>query len=350
MGNRVQNEEPPPQQELPPDPEGWVERTRQAGADPTEINVARFKRFKFEQQYSLPGYFPSISHVSIPTSFISLTLEEGQVISRAFSKIHIHPGPQTPQDLAVLQNLEKKIQEKIEHTQEGQGVFIRLSRRSPKDVLSIIPSIKASSLTTLSGLLQNTQDQSQRYIAVFQSFMTSMKVTSGKMAVEMLINSSRVHSDILFSMDFPKAFDVQVCIRDWVPMTPESEFRGFVYERKLNALTQASDLLFFQDLAQNDEYRQKIQKAIFDCFEAFKDKLTFDHAVLDFLYLKDVDKAYIIELNSFQTSTGSILFDWCKDHDIIQKGPFEFRYLKDDTRNKHLAYLDKWIEEATTQK
>jgi len=86
-------------------------------------------------------------------------------------------------------------------------------------------------------------------------------------------------------------------------MTPESEYRGFVFKRKLNALTQASDLLFFKKL-QSDQFRSLVQNKILEAFDLVKDKIPFENAVLDFVYLEDQEKVYIIEMNTYQTSTG----------------------------------------------
>lgn len=40
------------------------------------------------------------------------------------------------------------------------------------------------------------------------------------------------------ALQFPGAFSVDIVIREWTQMSAAMEFRGFVYERKLNALSQ----------------------------------------------------------------------------------------------------------------
>ena len=41
---------------------------------------------------------------------------------------------------------------------------------------------------------------------------------------------------------------------------------------------------------------------------------------------EDNMQVILIELNPFSKASGAALFDWHEDREILEKGPFEFRY------------------------
>lgn len=104
------------------------------------------------------------------------------------------------------------------------------------------------------------------------------------------------------------------------------EFRGFVTNGKLNALSQYNHLAFFPKLL---ELKQTIQEKILDFFnknisDRLKDK--FPQYIIDFALVgSDLSTIYIIELNPFLPSTDGALFSWQKERHLLENGPFEFR-------------------------
>ena len=42
-------------------------------------------------------------------------------------------------------------------------------------------------------------------------------------------------------------FNMDIVVREWVDILPEYEFRGFVYQRKLNAVTQVVFFLYLME-------------------------------------------------------------------------------------------------------
>jgi hypothetical protein len=54
----------------------------------------------------------------------------------------------------------------------------------------------------------------------------------------MMCRSSRIREDLMKALEFPGSFPVSIIVRAWTPMSAHQEFRGFVYNRKLTALSQ----------------------------------------------------------------------------------------------------------------
>lgn len=72
------------------------------------------------------------------------------------------------------------------------------------------------------------------------NFVKKMIVHSGKEAVELLGASHRIWQDVNAALDSVEkidSFEMYVVVREWAQIHPSLEFRGFVYERKLNALS-----------------------------------------------------------------------------------------------------------------
>ena len=73
------------------------------------------------------------------------------------------------------------------------------------------------------------------------------------------------------------------------------EFRGFVNEKRLNALSMYFHAAYSADLAEN---KDRVQKLILDFFETIKDKIPHPSYVIDF-YVTSTGKVIVIELNPF---------------------------------------------------
>lgn len=100
-----------------------------------------------------------------------------------------------------------------------------------------------------------------------------------------------------------------------------SEFRAFVFENQLTAISQYYGQCYFEDLVRDKPiYLKRIQEffAAIQPYLSFLPKYVIDFAVLE-------DKVLILELNPFHPSTSACLFDWAKDADLLEKGPFELR-------------------------
>lgn len=144
-----------------------------------------------------------------------------------------------------------------------------------------------------------------------------------KQIIESMVTCIHGHSCIKENVN-----DNDICTIYKMPWIPniKYEFRIFVYNNKITAISeqniyQVSELTvdIIQDLIPKimDNYEKNIKKKLMD----------IGNYVMDLAYLDNND-FYFIEVNSFgaEYSSGSALFHWIHDHDIIYNG-FEFRYV-----------------------
>ncbi|KAF0973662.1 hypothetical protein FDP41_007049 [Naegleria fowleri] len=266
------------------------------------------------------------------------------------------------QDYELLKNLEHEIDDLLQNEKEFYDeendvscAFIRLNTRSPKDAAFSTQKIKQILKRKLyeksmqyreNRLLSNEEKQNDEFISFFESQVGVMKFESGAEALEMMTTSNRVFEDLSIALEHrkdPVDWNVYIAMRKWISHHEIGlEFRGFVYERKLCALSQYFDALYFEDLHKNKNiYLEAIQKF----FEEKKGQIPYENCVLDFLVLKnnisianeeetppqppttlDSLTVQVLEFNPFNKFTGSALFSWISDADTLHgRKPFEFR-------------------------
>lgn len=158
----------------------------------------------------------------------------------------------------ILEGLEAKIQQKIEKFGDA-GVFIKLNTRSPKDVSfdSTYDQQKVSSLMDLfEGFLREERpDEEQQTLkhqftntevmgAFVKASTASMQVKNGLEAIDLLLESSRVNQDLSKVEEFGlNNATAAIVVRKWNPNVVtrnHMEFRGFVYQNQLNAVSQVN--------------------------------------------------------------------------------------------------------------
>jgi len=166
-----------------------------------------------------------------------------------------------------------------------------------------------------------------------------MKVEDVEDVKKLIMYSSRTISDMKRAIDYNDLIEwnLQVIIREFQTFPLEYELRGFVYKGSLNALTQYYADCYFKIIEDNNESIKERVKIFFD---EIKDSIPIESYIIDFIVLED--KIMVIELNPFAKETGPGLFDWIKDKEIIENGPFEFRYVKEIKENDSRAHLMPW--------
>jgi hypothetical protein len=105
----------------------------------------------------------------------------------------------------------------------------------------------------------------------------------------------------------PPKFGVELILRKWVDINPSLEFRCFVRDRQLIAISQR-DLNYYSFL---DDLRDELMEKIGIFFDdVLMSKFDSNSFVFDVYLPKPFTKVYLIDINPFQRSTESLLFSW----------------------------------------
>ena len=215
----------------------------------------------------------------------------------------------------------------------SHGAFVRLSTRSPKDALENSPALRKRATDLLRERLRRanldrlTGDSlaNAKLVAVQEVTSELLSVRSADEAFELLGMSSRCVSDLVRMLthrdDLP-TWDLHLIVRRFVPLPPESEFRCFVHERALTAISQYFALSYFPQLP---AMREALLQRIATFVTARIPEIKLDSYIIDVAVAvpglapaapatddNDDDAGdlaqtatYVIELNPFHPTTGS---------------------------------------------
>mmetsp|Transcript_24429 Transcript_24429/g.34242 ORF Transcript_24429/g.34242 Transcript_24429/m.34242 type:complete len:436 (-) Transcript_24429:355-1662(-) len=240
---------------------------------------------------------------------------------------------------AVLAQFEQKVEESLKSFPEG--AFVRLSTRSPKDapLNEPHPDIHEWIHDEFTKINPNYNHKVKNIPpndvvrSVYNAAARGMKVTHVSHALWLLTHSDRVFTDLRHSIsrvcgkewDAEGSFevkegrwDMRLVVREWYTFDVNKEFRCFVVHKKLTAISQYNDLLFYQDLQGKEK---EIANVIETYFNQFADAIKFPYFVIDFVILPDWT-ARVIEINPFGAMTGGPLFNYqlYQDRWILQGG------------------------------
>ncbi|KAF7658341.1 hypothetical protein LDENG_00013950 [Lucifuga dentata] len=99
----------------------------------------------------------------------------------------------------------------------------------------------------------------------------------------------------------------ELVLRKWSELIPGGEFRCFVKENKLIAISQRDYTQYYPHIL---EHKEKISQAIQDFFSRnIQYKFLDEDSVLD-VYIDSKGKVWLIDLNPFGEVTDSLLFTW----------------------------------------
>jgi hypothetical protein len=255
--------------------------------------------------------------ITFPTRILDISVEQGIALRALY---HHRVNGRAALDVkleAVLSQLEKKIDGAIKQfSAENAGVFVRLSTRSPKDAL-YFPGTKNYEymVALLSERIKKIdpeftkKERSNQELIVFTETMTqALQVTSGRAAIDLLANSERILTDLNRALDFPNLWDMKLIVRLFQSIPYSMEFRGFVYDKKLTALSQYDPYICFEELNNPKTQRRIIRKIEAFFNEQVMARVPYEHYIIDFgirnLKSKHAE-IVVVEINSFEPSSGS---------------------------------------------
>lgn len=135
--------------------------------------------------------------------------------------------------------------------------------------------------------------------------------TNIKQVIESIVTTIPGHTPL-----YDDIKTIKIYLLPWLKMSEWKEFRVFVYNKRITAISQQNLFAVYQELS---GYIESFITIIINYFQSVvKGKIELDSYVYDFVILED-GTPYFIEINSFgkQYASGSALFHWLLDEDIL---------------------------------
>jgi hypothetical protein len=298
-----------------------------------EHRVEIYRRKHYQDCFGVSSWYNvgNLATFTFKTIEADISYDEAQMIVDAYRlDLGTLKGPTVENFDALVQGLEQRLNALIEQ-HFPNGAFIKLNTRSPKDVpwrshkdKKYIDLVEEE-LAKFDELTPNAIN-----IAMIKAMNRGMKVENGKDCLELLTKSYRVYEDLQKQLNFEKElFDSRLVIREWIDEVaehPEYEFRCFVHERNLHAVSQYFSDTYFDNLW-TEGAQEKLQQQMIEFFDSVKNTIPHPSFVIDF-FVSPTRGVMIVELNPFHIGAGACLFSWQHDREIFMNGPLEFRFNK----------------------
>lgn len=222
------------------------------------------------------------------------------------------------------------------------GFFVRLSTRSPKDVgldlghPRILRYVREEMDRWLPAPPPHTPDEYKslepniQLRSMFDASSRVLRTTSAREALWLILHSERTYSDLVHAIDHVRGgglWNGQLVVREWCPdVWIGGEFRCFVCEDRMTAISQYTDMVYYPSLSGQE-------RAISTSIHQYWKRVVRPHMkdvgvrsyVLDVVFVgretvPEEDRLRVVELNPFGPVTGSSLFSWNTERRVLQGG------------------------------
>eukprot|EP01084_Bolivina_argentea_P310986 538239_1 len=369
--------------------------------DETYIN-SQFHQTLKHISFDINAWYPFLKDYTFPTAFLTITPTIAQSIVNFYRAANCRAiqNRLTKTDIENLRSLQKKLDQQIkscinkwygddmkDNNAATNAVFIRFSYRSPKDGAKMYEINPIKLLMDGRIKNENNSDDNEaniQFIEFCKILRNNVMVSDGKDAMSLILSSERIFVDMLsiirahkfpFKYLFHKQFtkniveskeekenindvfdicDVQIAIRKWNKLIlDDMEFRCFVYDKQLKAITQYNQYCYYKHLANNEQYIGHIKDAIIKYFNEYIKynvpnwyiNYCIDIAVIE---NSNVFKCIVIELGPLSKGiTGLCLFKWNDhfEHQLKYAKDIEIRIKKEN--NLRNDFVQHWLEEAS---
>eukprot|EP01084_Bolivina_argentea_P079798 144663_1 len=264
-------------------------------------------------------WYPIIAKFTFKTVFLPLRRCEATAIVHYFNARYLQRSIKqfTTYDVKILIELENRISNILNNKNNDfykYGTFMRLCGRSAKDceVLDRDTNLKDKYNKQLNKLTENNElDYNTKLIAIART--QYLKITNAKEAMAQLLSSERICIDLRDWILYGEP--EQIVFRVWNnDVTKDYEFRVFVYNNKITAISQYDYYGVFPHLF---NIKQKLKLMIYEKWKIVHPYIKQNNYIIDFAYLKSTNEMIIIEFSPFRTCTGATLFNWDKDKDLL---------------------------------
>ena len=322
------------------------------------LNISSEHKLRSENlAFDIDVWYPILKDFTFFTVFLPLKRKEAIAMIHYYQQCYIKNGDQsdivlTPYDIEILKELEHEIDKLLSNKDykfHVNGAFMRLCGRSPKDgepldrnMVRTTYNEQLSNLLSQSDNDNNDRSNNSNMISFRKAELKPypnnantkliaiantpyLKIGNGQEAMSILLSSERVYTDLHDWIRYGEP--EQLVFRVWEnELSLDLEFRVFVYNNKITAISQYDHYGVYPYLNDNDDnnsgkHKYKIKKHLKELminkWKIIDKKILQDNYVVDFGYLESKDEMIVIEISPFRQCTGPACFNWKIDHDIM---------------------------------
>jgi len=272
--------------------------------------------------YDFDQWYPRLKDFSFHSKIIHISPLIAEAMVHFYQQKFLNKSTLTSSDIENLKQLEKKIQDYISNKKSKDGIFVRMSNRSPKDGIPLLGNGETM-LSQYQFLLKNSADKSlnEKMIDISDMQMKWLRCTTAQQVMNLLLTSERIFTDLNLALDCLQTskkdnWSTSIILRDWQPeLRQDLEFRVFVFNNKVTAISQYNHYCKFPSLTEKNPPLDDIYTLLTKFANSIHPLVKEDKYILDLAIIHN--KVFIVELNPFDKTTGPGLFSWVNDNDLL---------------------------------
>ena len=235
-----------------------------------------------------------------------------------------------------------RINEKLKlfyKNKDHNNFIIEVSKLLADNEIDLLDKDYFVKISTISGkdiLYDEKSDDS-----IDEGDITTFWINVNSTNKKLIIKTAKQLCNYLFTSERIQAWFEKnnfIVFREWINYKAEEEFRCFIYQRKLVAISQYD---YGCDLPDYMKQPDLIVKAISHFINQTIDIIPFDSVVIDLALCIENLNVYFVEFNPFgiESDTDAGLYDYVHDKDILT--PDDLINIKTDIRLFDLKYIER---------
>lgn len=293
-------------------------------------------------------WFELLEKYTFPSCYVPMNIKDAELFVSVYQRLYANKDPSVIATIDWREHLSSEekqriselcscLQKKMNMFLGDKGVkfaFVKLSSRSPKDAPMAQSHFKELYKTFI--LQENFESLTQIEIenlqvtTLLKAAFQALKMKSADDVIDCCVRSERVYQDLLLALSLPSRFRENWIVRQFVDIDVDMEFRGFVHQQRLTALSQYNYLIFSQRLAANKDFYLQTIICFFE--KNIKPRLSdfVKHYIIDFAVCENGAKVWVIEINPFLNTTDAALFSWEHERHLLEhsRDHVEFRVVE----------------------
>lgn len=279
-----------------------------------QLNYNSNHRFRHENlPFDIDEWYPIFELITFKSYFLPLKKEQAEAIVAFYRYYFYHQNEFQVSHTLILEDLEKKLDDIFKSNPNliQNGGFLRLCGRSPKDGDPYQPMRFFKEYEKNLQMISESKhlDKNKGNTKVMAISKTHwLIVRNGKECLSLLLSSERTYFDLLDWIRY--GGKEQICLREWnKDLEYQNEYRAFVYNNKLTAISQYDHYGMYDDVIQS---KDKVEKMIHSFWESkVKNRMKVPDYIIDFGYVNN--SIIMIELSPFLECTGASMYRWYLD-------------------------------------
>ena len=227
-------------------------------------------------------WFELLEDYTFPSRCVPIDIEDAKLFVSIFDRLYAKHDPSVIATIdwrEHLSSVESKrikylcscLQEEMDSFLVDKGAefaFVKLSSRSPKDAPMAQSRFKQmyQNLISQEHLMNLTQVEIEnlQVTSLLKAAFQALKMKFADDVIDCCVRSERVYQDLLLALALPSRFRENWIVRQFVDIDVDMEFRGFVHQQRLTALSQYNYLIYSERLANNKDFYTRTISTFFE--------------------------------------------------------------------------------------